>query len=158
MLFTTGADAEPAPNHDSHSRKFSFAIAPKSPNGSTQTAGIGAFETFGDNVHISSSAPTAVSGHGWWQMVSGPAGVKAKVTVFLQAQDTHGKWTTVNTGYKIVYSGGGSANRASAQKQCTNLVQRVVWRTLIDVDLIGYNDTPGVTTTSAITFYCGAGL
>lgn len=119
---------------------------------------VGAFETVGDNVHLSSSQPWATSAHGWWRMISGPRGVKAKVTVYLQAQDVHGSWITVSTRSKVVYSDGGSANRAVAQKQCTNLIQRVLWRSLIDVDLIGINDPPDITTTSSLPYYCGAGV
>lgn len=35
---------------------------------------------------------------------------------------------------------------------------RVLWRSLIDVDLIGINDPPDVTTTSSLPYYCGAGV
>ncbi|NUK18533.1 hypothetical protein HRW16_18125 [Streptomyces lunaelactis] len=116
----------------------------------------GVFYTNGDNVHISSTAPASASGHGWWVKISGP-GTKAKVTIELQALDHRdNKWKTVATGSKNVYSGTGSANRAHARKTCTNRVQKVQWRSRIDVDIIGVNDSPEKAITKTRSLWCGA--
>ncbi|MEU2450727.1 hypothetical protein ABZ605_11765 [Streptomyces sp. NPDC012765] len=116
----------------------------------------GVFYTNGDNVHISSTAPAAASGHGWWVKISGP-GTKAKVTIELQALDYRdNKWKTVATGSKTVYSGTGSANRAAARKVCTNRIMQVQWRSRIDVDIIGVNDSPEKAVTKTQKLWCGA--
>ncbi|MFH7595431.1 hypothetical protein WDV06_10045 [Streptomyces racemochromogenes] len=116
----------------------------------------GVFYTNGDNVHISSTAPAAASGHGWWVKISGP-GTKAKVTIELQALDYRdNRWKTVATGSKTVYPGTGSANRAAARKVCTNRLMQVKWRSVIDVDIIGVNDSPEKAVTKTQTLWCGA--
>ncbi|MFF3402355.1 hypothetical protein ACFYW6_28030 [Streptomyces sp. NPDC002659] len=116
-------------------------------------SGIGAFETKGDNVHFSHTVRGAINAHGWWKRLSGPA-TKAKVTIELQVKSGTG-WRTLNTGSKTVYSGGGSAKRASAAWKCTNLIQRHTFRSVIDVDLIGYPDQANKKITAAQTLYCG---
>ncbi|WEV25720.1 hypothetical protein OYE22_11290 [Streptomyces sp. 71268] len=103
--------------------------------------GAGVFETHGDYVHISGSAPRAVSAHGWWKRKSGPAKY-AKVTIELQAH-AGAKWKTIDTGTKKkAKSGGGSANRAHARKNCKNATTVVKFRSRVDVDIIGYSDPP----------------
>lgn len=120
----------------------------------------GAFRTRYDNVHVSSSAPYPASGHGWWENLGGPA-VKAKVTIQLQARNYPytGKWHNVGQpGSKVVYSGGGSANRAAANVTCTNRVQDVEWRSVVDVDLIDYRDPPDKSYSDPQHLWCGAGI
>lgn len=75
------------------------------------------FTQNGDWVHISSTPPTAASGHGWW--VNGDCNATlADVTVQLQIYK-NGGWKNVGAvGKKRVYSGGGSANRAAARVPC----------------------------------------
>ncbi|QKW51528.1 hypothetical protein [Streptomyces buecherae] len=146
---------------------FAGAAAPaKSGNSTPQTSGTyshegtragggaGAFLTQGDNVHFSHTVKGAVNAHGWWKRLDGPA-KKAKVTVELQVKDGSG-WRTLNTGEKTVYSGGGSANRASAAWKCTNLILKNSFRSVIDVDIIGYPDDANKKTTDVQTLYCGA--
>lgn len=119
----------------------------------TAAAGVGAFQTGGDNVHFSHTVPGAVNAHGWWKRISGPA-TKAKVTVDIQVKSGTG-WRTLNTGTKTVYSGGGSAKRASAAWKCTNLIQRNSFRSVVDVDLVGYPDDSNKKITATQTLYCG---
>ncbi|MCC9707276.1 hypothetical protein E4N62_19535 [Streptomyces sp. MNU76] len=116
-------------------------------------AGVGAFVTGGDNVHFSHTVAGAVNAHGWWKRISGPA-TKAKVTVDIQVKSGTG-WRTLNTGTKTVYSGGGSAKRASAAWKCTNLIQRNSFRSVVDVDLVGYPDDSNKKITATQTLYCG---
>ncbi|MFF7388388.1 hypothetical protein ACFZAE_08010 [Streptomyces scabiei] len=116
-------------------------------------AGVGAFVTGGDNVHFSHTVAGAVNAHGWWKRISGPA-TKAKVTVDIQVKSGAG-WRTLNTGTKTVYSGGGSAKRASAAWKCTNLIQRNSFRSVVDVDLVGYPDDANKKITATQTLYCG---
>jgi hypothetical protein len=125
-----------------------------SDNGVSSAYGPGAFITNGDNVHVSSTPPPTASGHGWWVKVSGP-GTTAKVTVWLQSNWAGSGWVTRATGVKTVKSGGGSANRATARWQCRNLVAKVQWRSVIDVDLIGVADSPERAVTATRTLYCG---
>lgn len=119
----------------------------------TAAAGVGAFVTGGDNVHYSHTVAKAVNAHGWWKRLSGPA-TKAKVTVDIQVK-SGSRWRTLNTGTKTVYSGGGSAKRASAAWKCTNLIQKNSFRSIVDVDLVGYPDDSNKKITATQTLYCG---
>ncbi|MDX3132147.1 hypothetical protein PV367_20645 [Streptomyces europaeiscabiei] len=119
----------------------------------TAAAGVGAFVTGGDNVHFSHTVAGAVNAHGWWKRLSGPA-TKAKVTVDLQVKSGAG-WRTLKTGTKTVYSGGGSGKRAPAAWKCTNLIQKNSFRSVVDVDLVGYPDDSNKKITDTQTLYCG---
>lgn len=119
----------------------------------TAAAGVGAFVTGGDNVHFSHTVAGAVNAHGWWKRLSGPA-TKAKVTVDLQVKSGSG-WRTLKTGTKTVYSGGGSGKRAPAAWKCTNLIQKNSFRSVVDVDLVGYPDDSSKKITDTQTLYCG---
>ncbi|MFJ2442365.1 MULTISPECIES: hypothetical protein [unclassified Streptomyces] len=116
--------------------------------------GIGAFLTGGDNVHFSHTVAKTVNAHGWWKRLSGPA-TKAKVTVKLQVESGSG-WKTLTTDVKTVYSGGGSGKRAAAAWKCTNLIQKKSFRSVIDVDLVGYPDDDNKKITDTQSLYCGA--
>ena len=112
------------------------------PSATTQDGGL--FTSHGDNVHISKSLPPTASGHGWWTI--GPqAGVRpthAVVTVQLQIKRTDGIWVNVGEpGSERVKPGGGSANRANARVVCADRKKRM-WRSVVDVDIIGYADSP----------------
>lgn len=114
----------------------------------------GFYSTRGDNVHISRTPPTAASGHGWWDLHSdGPT--HADVTVQLQI-NRGGSWVNVGApGTKRVLPGGGSGNRATARVECASLSSNE-WRSEIDVDVVGYADTPDRETTPPQTLDCGA--
>ena len=148
-LVTAAASAEPI--HDPPLRTETSSKSVPAP---------GAFLTRYDDVHISSSAPYPASGHGWWENKGGPA-VKARVTIQLQARNYPytGAWHNVGEpGSKVVYSGGGSANRAAANVKCTNRVQDVEWRSVVDVDLIDYRDPPDKSYSNPQHLWCGAGI
>ncbi|RII08551.1 hypothetical protein DSC45_33080 [Streptomyces sp. YIM 130001] len=112
----------------------------------------GAFVTNGDRVHVSSTPPRTASAHAWWIKINGP-GTKAKVTIWLEMKSTGGKWHAVSKGAKTVKSGGGSARRAVARKKCSNSKPRM-WRTKIDVDIVGVADSPEKVYTKAVKVKC----
>ncbi len=120
----------------------------------TPLASSGPIDAFGcvytqevDNAHISSDPPTAASSHGWWTYVSGSCPSTANVDTYLQALWWTGytyEWRTVAFNSGDVYAGGGSGNRITARYNCANL-NLVSWRSLVDVDLNGQWDPPGLT-------------
>ncbi|MET9801173.1 hypothetical protein [Streptomyces sp. NPDC006368] len=116
-------------------------------------AGVGAFVTAGDRVHFSHTVRGSINAHGWWKRLSGPA-TTAKVTVWLQVKNGSG-WTTLTKGVKTVRSGGGSGKRTPAAWKCTNLIERHSFRSVIDVDLVGYPDQDNKKITDTVTLYCG---
>jgi hypothetical protein len=118
-------------------------------------ADVGTYLTNGDHVHISGTKPATASAHGWWLKVSG-SGTKARVTVWLQVKDAHGRWHSVAKGAKVVKSGGGSSRRANVRKRCEG-TRRETWRSLIDVDIIGVGDSPEKVATRAVQLRCGSG-
>jgi hypothetical protein len=97
------------------------------------------FLTFGDYVHLSSSPPRAVSAHGWWVRIDNEAPL-ALVSVQLQIKRA-GLWLDVGSaGSKVIKSGGGSANRVRARAPCVGSDVHE-WRSVVDVDLVGYLDS-----------------
>lgn len=111
------------------------------------TAGSCTYRQAIDDPHISSTAPLAASVHGWWRKISGTCPSKANVDVYLQGWwcDFYGcRWITVASDSQDVYAGGGSGNRATARKTCSNS-NTVGWRGYVDVDLIGVSDPSGYT-------------
>jgi hypothetical protein len=122
---------------------------------SSRASGIGAFQTGGDAVHFSHTVRGNINAHGWWKNLSGPArGVKAKVTVWLQVK-RGGEWKTLTKAAKNVYSGGGSGKRTAAAYKCTANVGVNSFRSVIDVDLIGYPDDSSKKTTATQKLTCG---
>ncbi|MBO8193165.1 hypothetical protein ITI46_16030 [Streptomyces oryzae] len=105
------------------------------------------FTTHGDDAHVTRGE---VSVHGWWTKQSGPA-KKAKVTVWLQAHK-RSKWKTVAKGVRTVKPG--TSKRANARKKCKNRTTKVRFRTKVDVDIIGYADSPRQLTTKGVTRRC----
>ncbi|HEU4792362.1 MAG TPA: hypothetical protein VFS96_01770 [Nitrolancea sp.] len=96
------------------------------------------FETWGDNVHVSSFE---ASGHGWWENGNCPATL-AVVTVQLQEYYSDGAWRNIGSlGQATVYSGGGG-NRATGRVDCFDGTT-TSWRSVVDVDLVGIPDDPG---------------
>lgn len=112
------------------------------------------FYTDGDDVHISSTPPAAASAHGWWVRLSGP-GRTATVTVELQNLDYFGHWHTVATSSEVVKSGGGRGNRTTARRSCLSLV-RSEWQSMVDVDIVGVNDSPERASSRERTLPCSA--
>lgn len=112
------------------------------------------FDTRGDEVHLSSSPPRTASGHGWWLKGSSDANL-ADGTVQLQVLN-NGNWLNAGPpGTKRVKPGGGSANRANARYLCSNSLS-VDWRSVVDVDLVGYADSSNVAITPTRRLACGA--
>lgn len=93
------------------------------------------FAMVADNPHISSTAPRAVSVHGWWEDGGNFKGRKAVITVYLQMK-IGPIWYTQATGTKTSYAGSGSAKRAAARRECRGSSPRS-WRAVVDVDIIG---------------------
>lgn len=110
-------------------------------------AGVHRFTTHGDNAHVTRGE---VSVHGWWTKQSGPA-AKARVTVWLQAHKG-AKWKTIQKGARTVKPGTGK--RANARKKCKNTTTKVKFRTVVDVDIIGYADPPTKLYTKSVTRRC----
>lgn len=112
------------------------------------------FLTYGDYVHISSTPPRAASAHGWWVRIDNEASV-ALVQVQLQIKRA-GLWLDVGSvGRQIVKSGGGSANRVSARVPCVGSDVHE-WRSVVDVDLVGYLDSADRHVTPARLLPCAA--
>ena len=116
---------------------------------------VGEYEPKGDYVHLSSYYPRAISAHGWWINISGPATI-ANVDVTIQVW-LGGSWGWVNgpTNSGDVRSGGGSGNRVTARWPCTNSTSRFTFRSVIDVDIIGYSDPAEKLYTAPQTIACG---
>lgn len=93
----------------------------------------------GDLTHLSGGD---VSGHGWWTKGTCADATKALVTIHLQQLWDDGVWRNAGTkGQDTVWPGGGSANRATARAACLTRVT-TGWRSIVDVDLVGFADTP----------------
>ncbi|MFE0877251.1 hypothetical protein ACFW4X_20720 [Streptomyces smyrnaeus] len=108
---------------------------------------INLFTTHGDNAHVTRGE---VSVHGWWTKQSGPA-KKAKVTVWLQAHKGS-KWKSIDEGVRTVKPG--TSKRANARKKCKNRTTKVKFRTKVDVDIIGYADSPRKLYTKGVKLRC----
>lgn len=138
------ADAVPAPAPVEESGTQARATGPEA---------VCVFYTNGDYVHVSSTAPAAASGHGWWTNGNCNATL-AVVTVQLQQYYSDGRWRNVGSaGRATVRSGGGAGNRATGRVNCTNR-EVTGWRSVIDVDLVGLADDPGKLTTSSRNITC----
>lgn len=113
------------------------------------TARIGVFQTRGDFVHVSKGQ---ASGHGWWLKGTTKA-VKARVKVQLQYKPNRfSLWHNRGaTGVRTIKAGSGK--RANARLTCRSS-GRKQWRSWVDVDLIGYLDTPNKLYTPARTLKC----
>lgn len=110
------------------------------------------FYTLGDYVHRSSTTNEA-SGHGWWQNINCPVAL-ADVTVQLQQYYSDGTWRNRGTvGRSRVASGGGSGSRATGRATC-NSSATTGWRSVIDVDLVSYPDSPEKLQTYSQNFGC----
>lgn len=149
-LFAVGV-AAPAQAADSDTPQYRSVATEQS----ARASGIGAFRTMGDNVHFSHTVRGHINAHGWWKNLSGPArGVKAKVTVWLQVK-RGGEWKTLTKSAKNVYQGGGSGKRTAAAYKCTYNVGQYDFRSVIDVDLIGYPDDSSKKITATQRLGCG---
>jgi hypothetical protein len=84
----------------------------------------------GDYAHVSSGD---VSAHGWWYQGT-CSNTKATVTVGLQEYFSDGTWHDQGTGQKLVYPGGGSANRAAVRQVCEG-VALASWRSYVIVNI-----------------------
>jgi hypothetical protein len=119
----------------------------------------GLFTGRGDHVHISSTPPRSASAHGWWTIDAsvGEPPTQAIVTVRLQMKiqdESSEMWIDAGEpGSERVKPGGGSANRATARVECRNSA-RTIWRSVIDVDIIGYADSPNQTITDEQAIPC----
>lgn len=110
------------------------------------------FNTGGDYVHVSSTAPEA-SGHGWWINLGCRAST-ATVTVQLQEYYSDGSWRNNGTiGRSTVAAGGGSGSRATGRAGCTTR-SLTGWRSIVDVDITGLIDDPTKLTTPTVNILC----
>lgn len=127
------------------------------PAGSTDAQqDTGLFDTKGDNVHISKASPRAASAHGWWTLRPGlgKPPTHADATVRLQIMRNDGRWVNAGEpGSERVRPGGGAANRASARVVCTSS-KSSWWRSIVDVNIVGYADSPNQITTKQTQLPC----
>lgn len=91
------------------------------------------------------AAPPTAVGKGWWQNVDCPADYRANVTAQLQTDTSNpsGSWRNVgspDTVYGVPE--GKKATRANARFVCTdsNPNELYLWRSVIDVDIVGHAD------------------
>ena len=78
------------------------------------------------------------------------------MTVQLQI-NRGGSWQNVGVAKpeRLKPGTGGSANRANARVECINRLEHL-WRSIVDVDLIGYADSAEKVVTPAKPLMCGA--
>lgn len=100
-------------------------------------------ETGVDNPHLSST-PGVISGHGWWNKGDCDSN-KATVESCLYEYYTDGTWRrkACNKKTGLFPGGGGSANRAAANRSCDSGAL-ISWRNHVDVDVEGVWDTDEV--------------
>ncbi|WP_193611682.1 hypothetical protein [Nocardioides lijunqiniae] len=104
----------------------------------------------GDYVHVTNREASA---HGWWQKISGSAKL-AKVTVCLQ-KPASGGWANVKCNSGTVGPGsGGSGRRVNVRKACGPQQGPYLWRSSIDVDIVGEVDGPEVAVTQQRGIAC----
>lgn len=114
------------------------------------------YGTRGDNVHYSAT-PGEISGHGWWVNNSLPAGTRANVKIKLEVyvNSTFG-WVDV-TGWTTRYSTlPGTAYWANARLPGCNTSTGTwyLFRSVVDVDIIGYSDPDNVLHTPSKSLRC----
>jgi hypothetical protein len=138
----------PAPSKSGHFAPYpGRAVTPLAESGDI-TAGSCTYRQAVDNAHISSTAPRAVSVHGWWIHRAGTCPSTANVDTYLQGYwcDQFGcRWITVGYDSGDVRAGGGSGNRITARHQCSSASKTVGFRGYVDVDLNGVSDPSGYT-------------
>ena len=146
-----------ASGHSGHFASFSGGdIAPLAESGDI-VAGSCVYRQAIDNPHISSTAPDAASVHGWWLVTGGECPSTATVSVALQGYwcDFFGcRWITVATDVGSHAEGGGGGNRTTARRTCSDTSRPVGWRGLVDVDLDGVIDPPGLTPSTIVNLFC----
>ncbi len=139
----------PTPSTDRHERSRLEETYPDE----LSPSAVNVFVTRGDYVHFSRDVPGTINAHGWWTKTSGPA-TSAKVTIWLQVK-SGSLWRTIDTGVKTVAPGGGRGKRAAANWECTNLIVKNEFRSVVDVDIVGYADGDSKLVTKTQTLYCG---
>lgn len=93
----------------------------------------------GDNTHLSSGD---VSGHGWWLRGTCDGATQALVTVHIQQLWDDGVWRNAgNKGEGYLRPKEDSNNRITARVPCLTSVT-TGWRSIVDVDIVGFADTP----------------
>jgi hypothetical protein len=93
----------------------------------------------GDDAHLSSGD---VSAHGWWLRGTCAGANQALVTVHIQQLWDDGVWRNAgNKGEGRIRPREDSNNRITARVPCLTSV-RTGWRSIVDVDIVGFADTP----------------
>lgn len=161
LSVTLCAPASAGPSTDAVSGRHedlqqSFAQGREATSGSATVSpqDTGPFTTNGDYVHISPTAPATASAHGWWNRGTLEA-TTANVTVQLQIQRGSTWYNIGSAASKIIPPGGGSAARTTARVTCKTYSPHY-WRSVVDVDLIGYYDTDDKLYTPAQSIGCNA--
>lgn len=114
----------------------------------------GARAGLGDRVHVSSTPPPPTSAHGWWRRITGPAQF-ARVTVQIQQRYKGGFVNVGRCDVRGVRSGGGAGRRATARARCHHYRGgRFIYRSVVDVDLLGHRDTPEKLRTDIVVSGC----
>lgn len=142
----------PVPGAEASTGEFVVPGSESSDGDFTVMSSCSSFNMVGDYAHRSSTG-FAVSAHGWW-VNQGCSATQARVTVQLQQYYTDGTWRNKGTpGDAVVYSGGGSGNRAATRVSCSTSTT-TGWRSVVDVDLIGQDDPAGKNVTPAQNVAC----
>ncbi|GAA3161135.1 hypothetical protein GCM10010466_60090 [Planomonospora alba] len=93
------------------------------------------------------------SAHGWWENINCPNNLRADVTVWLEELLPNGTWIKAGTvDKKRLASKKEGGGRATGRARC-NKRWNTTWRSFVDVDIVGYADTPG-TNMKEHTFPC----
>jgi hypothetical protein len=155
------ADADPADAGNEQTFTFPESASPERALGSDQNEvsaralAACVFNNRIDSIHYSSTGDGTLSVHGWWENVNCQA-TKANITVNLQKRNALGLWFDIGSrGVKLnAWSGGGSANRANSRYTCVAKGENNAYRAWVDVDLVGYIDSPTRYYTPEAVFPC----
>ena len=119
------------------------------------------YETKGDNPHLSSTG-FAASAHGWWldhsdgdcpEYADVEVWLQAKLCYYIDSEPQYCWWDTVDRNEERIRAGGGSGRRTTARHDCVSN-QTVAYRSIVDVDLVGTWDGPGVWISIAVDVDC----
>lgn len=114
------------------------------------------FKSRTDQPHFSSSGGArAVSVHGWWEKVSGPAQTATvRIELWARPSNEPGFRKVNEQTLSGLQAGGGRGQRATARHVCKGDA-KTIFRGDVDVDIEGHPDLPGVVRGREVTLPCG---
>lgn len=114
------------------------------------------FQSLTDRPHISTSeGPRAVSVHGWWDRVSGPAELATvRIELWAKGPNDPGFRKVGEETKSSTPPGGGRGKRAAARAECKNN-DLTTFRGDVDADIEGYPDVPGIVRGQEVSLPCG---